>query len=390
MKNKNYRNGLFLLLAAIFLTAIFSFPVKAMFDDLDPTFGSSGAVHNHLQLEHPQIVRQSDGKILKSGSISTVNKKYLHRFNADGSVDTSFGINGQAVFYNSTGYIFSIALQSDGKILFYDSYMDNSTYISRVNANGWYDSGFGTNGRVFLGYATVLAKISPYKPSLNAALQSIIILTHGAPQSSSVVRRLNYNGTFSTTFGTNGSISVPGMRSLLTVDSTVYQNSAIYTAGVQSDAKVFIKKYGGSGDPHTIFGDSGSATSNYGVNGGFWDGTFSSFILKNNKFYLTIYTIFNFTAATFMGKHSSNGTLENLQSCIFLGCSNNITYKIIGIYSDNTILVDGGGTIRKYSADTTTILDEFQPNYTLEDAVLQPDGKLITTDSNNTIRRYLP
>jgi uncharacterized delta-60 repeat protein len=61
------------------------------------------------------IVLQSDGKILVGGpftSYSGVSRNYIIRLNTDGSIDTSFSID--------TGFndrLWSIALQSDGKIL---------------------------------------------------------------------------------------------------------------------------------------------------------------------------------------------------------------------------------------------------------------------------------
>ncbi len=388
MRAINFRHMINLILWTLILTAMSVISVRADFENLDLSFGFNGAVYNHLQLDYPQLVRQSDGKILKFGNVASANQKYLHRFNADGSIDTGFGDNGQAIFYNATGNIYGVTQQSDGKILFVTK-MSGSTYIGRVNTNGSYDSGFGTNGMVFVGSGAIFAKFSPYKPALNFLLQSIAVLTYNWMQSSSVIRRLNYNGTFSTSFGTNGSINAPGTKGLLTITATTFQNAAIYTAGVQSDAKVFIKKYSGNGQPDTSFGNSGLTASDYGSNGGYWDSNFTSFILKSNKFYLNIYGVIGFTGATFLGKHSSNGTLENYRVCLLYNCLSP-TDRIINVNSDNTITAHGGSVIRKYSADTTTIINEFTPSYTLQDAILQPDGKLITTDESNTIRRYLP
>src|SRR6478609_6367766 len=58
---------------------------------------------------------QADGKILICGDfevVSGVNRNSLARFNADGSLDTTFNIGGGA-----NDSIFSIAQQSNGKII---------------------------------------------------------------------------------------------------------------------------------------------------------------------------------------------------------------------------------------------------------------------------------
>ena len=56
---------------------------------------------------------QADGKILIGGGFTTIGgvaRNYIARLNPDGSLDTGFNPN-------ANDYVYSIAVQADGKIL---------------------------------------------------------------------------------------------------------------------------------------------------------------------------------------------------------------------------------------------------------------------------------
>ena len=104
------------------------------------------------------IVLQPDGKILVGGSFVEYNgqpQKTIVRLNMDGSVDTSF--SSEAGFYtnNSSGVIYTMALQPNGKILVGGSFTKYGTQIqgriSRLNSDGSLDTSFET-GIGFNGY----------------------------------------------------------------------------------------------------------------------------------------------------------------------------------------------------------------------------------------------
>ena len=116
---------------------------------LDTTFDSDGKA----QFEMPAIVEmygfalQSDGKILVAGR-SFLNGMFtglIVRFNPNGSLDTSFGSGGSTTA--SVSGIFSLALQSDGKIIASGTQGPDPAYaIARLNPNGSPDTTFGTGG----------------------------------------------------------------------------------------------------------------------------------------------------------------------------------------------------------------------------------------------------
>jgi hypothetical protein len=74
---------------------------------LDPTFGTGGKVVNSSITSGQVIQLQSDGKIVSCylSNYSTSGNIRLTRFNIDGSIDTSFGINGfvNSILYTQVG-----------------------------------------------------------------------------------------------------------------------------------------------------------------------------------------------------------------------------------------------------------------------------------------------
>ena len=89
---------------------------------------------------------QSDGKMIVGGYFSDYNgtpANFIIRLNSDGSVDTSF-VYGLG--FNSS--VFSIAIQSDGKILVGGGFTDyngtSANRIIRLNSDGSIDTSFVT------------------------------------------------------------------------------------------------------------------------------------------------------------------------------------------------------------------------------------------------------
>jgi len=87
---------------------------------------------------------QSDGKILVGGAFTTYTgstNNYLIRLNSDGSKDTSFNIGS-----GFNGGVFSIAIQSNGKILAGGGFTtftgSSQNYLIRLNSDGSKDSTF--------------------------------------------------------------------------------------------------------------------------------------------------------------------------------------------------------------------------------------------------------
>ncbi|HEX2830379.1 MAG TPA: putative Ig domain-containing protein [Burkholderiales bacterium] len=99
------------------------------------------------------LALQSDGKIIVAGTVGTSGHYDfgLARYNTDGSLDTAFGTGGKVV--TSIGanddVINAVTLQADGRIVV-GGYTTNGTYtdsvLARYNANGTLDTSFDGDG----------------------------------------------------------------------------------------------------------------------------------------------------------------------------------------------------------------------------------------------------
>src|SRR5687768_8651350 len=121
---------------------------------LDPTFGAGGKVLTDFPYpvnsgDRPlALALQPDGKIVAAG---TANLDFaLARYNADGSLDASFGAGGLVVtdFFANGDTAYGVSVQPDGKIVAAgQAFRPNSTgsdfAVARYNADGSPDTTFG-------------------------------------------------------------------------------------------------------------------------------------------------------------------------------------------------------------------------------------------------------
>lgn len=117
---------------------------------LDNSFGSNGKVLTAIGDESfiNAIVIQPNGKIVVAGgSISSgfQGNYTLVRYNTNGTLDASFGVGGITTV--SDGFFTGIAIQPDGKIVATGSRLTSQTIdVVRFNANGTRDNTFGVQG----------------------------------------------------------------------------------------------------------------------------------------------------------------------------------------------------------------------------------------------------
>jgi len=117
---------------------------------LDPSFGGGGKVANNALRSAVAMARQTDGKL-----VILSDQSRLSRYNADGTQDLGFGTNGVAIatFNNNSDAARGLALQSDGKIVVvgraFGGTLDDFG-VARFNANGTLDTGFGSGGKLLI------------------------------------------------------------------------------------------------------------------------------------------------------------------------------------------------------------------------------------------------
>jgi uncharacterized delta-60 repeat protein len=117
---------------------------------LDPTFGRNGRVDiNDFFLLQLKVL--SNGKILIAGTTPDLDTTLLglYRLNENGSLDTTFGIRGKVKRQGAGLDVIRFLIQDDEKILVLNSataFGDSVQKFTRFNSNGTLDGTFGVNG----------------------------------------------------------------------------------------------------------------------------------------------------------------------------------------------------------------------------------------------------
>lgn len=149
------------------------------------------------------IVEQPDGKLLVGGFFWRPDGEpgpHIARLNPDGSLDTSFNAG-----WGASSYVFSIALQSDGKILAGGNFISFDgqprSYVARLNADGSLDTSFNSGAN-----AAVRAVVA--QPDGRILLGGSFTTVNNQP--CGYLARLNSDGTLDGVFSgeTNGDIHV--------------------------------------------------------------------------------------------------------------------------------------------------------------------------------------
>jgi uncharacterized delta-60 repeat protein len=177
----------------------------------------------------------------------------VYRINNDGSIDTTFGVDGIASlrfdYLSADEYEWPNAIYIDAntKITVGCSINYNGTWIpgiARFNLDGSLDTTFGTNGQILYTNQTGTYYF-PYTitPTLNNKL-----LVNGQLNNNQIISRLNIDGTLDATFGTNGTVTVPVSHGCM---------------AVQPDGKILysysdvIKRLNSDGAADPSFGSAG-------------------------------------------------------------------------------------------------------------------------------------
>jgi uncharacterized delta-60 repeat protein len=382
---------LFVMLTIGFLFIFETPKIKAAPGDPDPGFGSGGMVEytslNKLFMN--RIALQTDGKILVAGSriTSQTERLYLRRYNADGSLDTAFGLGGEAIEQltpSNYSYIYGkypskIALLSDGSILIGGQRLSNTggflgISVWKFKPDGLLDKSFDGDGRKDLSSISgqlldptdMVQKVLLTKATVSGTAQTKILVlctynnhhVYGAEENLadwSAVFRLNPDGSYDTGFGNNGKTEISDEFN----DAAVYKppfslaDEYIYLAGIGND-NPGVRRLTNDGTIDTTFADAGLAS----IGNPYSNAAFKNMaVQKDGKFYLSGY---------------SNPAAGILYSYVYLMNANGVFEQDFGNYH----LQNGIGLIDI-------------PGYYDAGVGLQPDGMLLV-GTVHTIARYWP
>ncbi len=250
--------------------------ILARFDangNLDPTFGDGGLVTTDMipdqQEEALAVVVQPDGRIVVAGYSGFDATVALARYEPDGSLDATFGVDGR-VTGQVSGRVYAVTLQPDGAIVVAgeaavaDSDTDYSDLLlARFLPDGTLDPTFGDNGRVStdVGGGTNAARNI-------VLLQGGAVVVSGEPYGEfpgsdhTDLARYAADGRLDQGFGTDGVVTLPGLRVgeglALQGDGRLVLVGSALDAG---SARFAVMRLDVDGSPDPTFGTSGLVTT---------------------------------------------------------------------------------------------------------------------------------
>src|SRR5690606_23709444 len=199
---------------------------------IDLSFDVGDGIINNSANTHC-LELQPDGKILVGGKFTSYdghNRENIVRLNADGTIDTSFTTGSG---FSNNASVRAIVQQPDGKILvggWFTTYRGQTrNCIVRLNANGEIDTSFDMG--------TGFDNPSPYTTVFSIFLQSdgkILVgggFTSYQGHSANSIIRLNSDGTVDTTFDSGTGFSQV---------TSVVQMGEVSDIDVQPDGKILV------------------------------------------------------------------------------------------------------------------------------------------------------
>jgi uncharacterized delta-60 repeat protein len=249
----------------------------------DTNFANGGVLSvdvDDLDSSAQGVAIQPDGRMVVAGNANnSTNEAFaLARFNADGSPDTSFGLNGKllTVVGTNDSAANAVQIQPDGKIVAAGAANFGTNFaVVRYNANGTLDTDFGDTGKV----------LTPVGGSVTAmAIQpdgKIVVTGTGNTQANPrhfVVARYTTNGALDATFGggtglvstsigiggdTAGAVRIQNDGKIVVAGSSTFFTSVDFS----------LVRYNTNGSLDISFGSFGRVTTDFGsANGGIVSG----------------------------------------------------------------------------------------------------------------------
>ena len=363
---------------------------------LDTTFDTDGKVLTPIGAGNDRVFAvaiQMDGKIVAAGLSSNVNDDFaVVRYNANGSLDTTFGTNGKVTtpIGTSNDIIYSIIIQSDGKIVAAGASRNGSLSnfaVVRYNSDGSLDTTFGTNGKV----STSINASNSF--SITAVMQTDgkIVLAgnsfNGANSDFAVVR-YNTDGSLDTTFGTNGKVVTPiGTGNEFGYSVALQTDGKIVVAGSSSNGSnddFAVVRYNTDGSLDTTFNGNGKVTTPIGTGGDF---AYSVAVQTDGKIIAAGGSIGANTDFAVV-RYNANGSLDNS-----FGANGKVITPIqTSVEYANSVVIQIDGKIIAAGLSNNGVNNDFAlVRYNTDgslDLTFDTDGKLITRElsSNATLR----
>jgi uncharacterized delta-60 repeat protein len=219
---------------------------------------------------------QPDGKILVTGVATGVTSQMaVVRYNADGSLDTSFDGDGKQFvdFFGGVDFSSNVKVQADGKIVLVGGSVQPGSYrrmvLVRLNPDGAFDNTFDSDGQATADFgASAMARDVEIQSDGKYVVGGWLDTNPtGDDKLDLAVARFNANGSLDTAFGTGGRTVFTGTGGFTFSNYGVelQNNGKIVVGGTIKDPNydANFRTYGGvarvnaNGTPDTTFGPGG-------------------------------------------------------------------------------------------------------------------------------------
>ena len=248
---------------------------------LDASFGVDGKVRidfaSGSDYAHG-VAMQADGKIVVVGQSGSSpgnlkdTKFALARLNSDGTLDASFGVGGKVMTDFTSGYDYAagVAVQTDGKIVVVGTTGSGKFALARYNSDGSLDASFGVDGKVMTGFSAGGSGASAV--AIQADGRIVVVGTAGQGWDTKfALARYNSDGTLDASFGVRGKVTTGFTSGSDSASGVAIQaDGKIVVVGrdgsgrlARSDTKFALARYNSDGTLDATFGGDGKVTTDF-------------------------------------------------------------------------------------------------------------------------------
>ena len=385
---------------------------------LDMTFGNGGKVITSISNSDAtanSVVAKNNGKIIIGGSskINGTDHFTLVQYNPDGSLDTTFGNKGivaTSIGFKSTMY--SIALQSDGKIVAGGYSTSNSTVsnqiftLARYYSNGSRDTLFGNVGVVTTIFQSGSSSIKKVIVKPDGKILVGGLLSTMTFEEYPILAQYLPTGILDNSFGTNGTL-ITGVNVVngkkkgvsdmaLSADGKIIMAIEAYPVAANNSSDFLLVQLLQNGKIDSSFANNGFAQTDFNNSG---DLSYSLAVLPDSAIVLAGYSHASGSLTKFaLGKYQANGQLNtsfgnggkvSTSVGTYPAIATHIVVKANGsiVLTGNTYYTSEDFAIIKYNSDgtvdnsfgsngvvTTDFLGHKDESFS---SAIQADGKLV-------------
>jgi uncharacterized delta-60 repeat protein len=370
-------------------TLVISVSCFSQAGSLDLDFGTDGIVINNLGSDCEKaysVAIQSDGKIVVAGEfrIGFDDAFLVARYNNDGSLDNSFGLNGVVTTSFGSGGCSAnaVVIQQDGKIVLAGFSINESFYefaIVRYNTDGSLDNSFDADGIV----TTSVGSSNDMAFSLALQQDGKIVVaglsSNGSNDDFAIVR-YNTDGSLDNTFSVDGKVTTAvGSDDEIARAIVLQQDGKIVLAGYTDNGTDFdfaLVRYNTDGTLDTSFDEDGKVITVIGSEN---DLAMSVAIQQDGKIVVAGYSDNESKHEIALARYNSNGTLDesfNSDGVVTTSIGNGCEAESIVIQPDGKIIIAGQATTGPSTIDIAVI--RYNTEGTLDNS-FDTDGIVITS-----------